>query len=523
MGTLSASPTAITYKNILFSKGSFDKIYYTDGSDNDVEITSFSSSFAFTGALRANAGLGIGTSPTRPFDIYSTNNPQQRISYDPTHYLDIYVNSDGYAVLNTSHGQFSFSADELRHVGDIYSSAGDFNIYSIDSSIYMKTAGITGNHIAFQANTLGGYINIFQVETEGPFEIKYYGGLFEHVNGTAGTDTQFNTKRDFIIKLDNGSNGGTRKLILQNSSGTEKAYIDDSGNMAIDGDLTVEGNDIKSSTGATAITLAVDDVTIADDLKLGGNVIQASDGTTAITTSGANVTFGGKGVFTTSASVTATNKIYLDGDGGHTYIHESSADNVKIVVGGEDFITLTEGDDDKIKFHKAVEYYGDGSSKSIIHNVTLNTGHHSNAWYAQGGSFEQLGGINLGFNIASTVIPSSIGGACFIAPTGSIKVKKVYYGIYTEEHDMAWDIKLVKATFNNNSTGNPTVVDVVPSADISTSTDNATYKGSLTLSGTSANLILAEGDALLLYTKAASYNNGVKYLYGNVSIEFEYI
>ena len=522
MGTLSSATTASTYKNLIFSKGSFDKLYYTDGSDNDVEITTLSSAFSFSGNVRANASLGIGTSPTRPFDILSTNNPQQRISYDPTHYLDIYVNSSGHAILNTSHDKINFSGETLENIGTISSATGDFQLLAADDDIIIKTLATSGKHIALAGTTLGGEVKLFQVETQSPFEIKYYGGLFEHVHATAGTDTQFNTKRDFIIKLDNGSNGGTRKLILQNSSGTEKAYIDDSGNMAIDGDLTVEGNDIKSSTGATAITLAADDVTIADDLKLGGNVIQASDGTTAITTSGANITFGGKGVFTTSASVTATNKIYLDGDGGHTYIHENSDDNLKIVVGGEDFITLTEGSDDKIKFHKEVEFYGDGSSKSIIHNVTLNTGHHSNAWYAQGGSFEQYG-INVGFNIASTVIPSSIGGACFIAPTGSIKVKKVYYGIYTEEHDMDWDIKLVKATFNNNSTSNPTVVDVVPSADIATSTDNATYKGSLTLSGTSANLILAEGDALLLYTKAASYNNGVKYLYGNVSIEFEYI
>ena len=293
--------------------------------------------------------------------------------------------------------------------------------------------------------------------------------------------------------------------------------------MAIDGDLTVKGNDIKSSTGATAITLAADDVTIADDLKLGGNVIAASDGTTAITTSGANITFGGKGIFTTSASVTATNKFYLDGDGGHTYIHESSNDNMKVVVGGEDFITLTEGSDDTINFHKKVTFSGGLSSNSIIHNVTLGTGHQSNAWYAQGGAFEQLGGINNGFNIASTVIDSSIGGACFIVPKVGLKVKSVYYAFYTEEHDMAWDIKLVKATFNNASQANPTVVDIVPAGDLTTGTDDATYKGNLTLHGTASNLILAQGDALLLYTKAASYNNDVKYLYGNVAIEFEYI
>ena len=48
MGTLSAAPTSTTYKNIVFSKGSFNQLYYTDGSDNDVEITTFASAMAFS-------------------------------------------------------------------------------------------------------------------------------------------------------------------------------------------------------------------------------------------------------------------------------------------------------------------------------------------------------------------------------------------------------------------------------------------------------------------------------------------
>ena len=69
-------------------------------------------------------------------------------------------------------------------------------------------------------------------------------------------------------------------------------------NVTLGGDLTVGGNDIKSST-ATAITLSGADVSTAGnlacagDLTVTGNDIKASGGTTAITLSGANVTVAG--------------------------------------------------------------------------------------------------------------------------------------------------------------------------------------------------------------------------------------
>ena len=62
------------------------------------------------------------------------------------------------------------------------------------------------------------------------------------------------------------------------------------GDATLSGDLQVSGNDIKSSTGATAITLSGSDVAVAGDLTVSGNDIKSSGGTTAITLSGANVT-----------------------------------------------------------------------------------------------------------------------------------------------------------------------------------------------------------------------------------------
>ena len=64
-------------------------------------------------------------------------------------------------------------------------------------------------------------------------------------------------------------------------------------NVTVAGDLTVTGNDIKASGGTTAVTLSGADVTVAGDLTVTGNDIKASGGTTAVTLSGANVTVAG--------------------------------------------------------------------------------------------------------------------------------------------------------------------------------------------------------------------------------------
>ena len=62
----------------------------------------------------------------------------------------------------------------------------------------------------------------------------------------------------------------------------------------------------------------------------------------AVTDGDAGTTFALK-VATTSISVGATNKIYLDG-GGNTYLHEVSDDAVQIVSGGTDVITIEGGE-----------------------------------------------------------------------------------------------------------------------------------------------------------------------------------
>jgi hypothetical protein len=60
------------------------------------------------------------------------------------------------------------------------------------------------------------------------------------------------------------------------------------GDVTVSGDLQITGNDIKSSTGAVAITLAANDVQIVDDLTVGGN-LYVNGSTTQVNTSSISV------------------------------------------------------------------------------------------------------------------------------------------------------------------------------------------------------------------------------------------
>jgi microcystin-dependent protein len=85
-----------------------------------------------------------------------------------------------------------------------------------------------------------------------------------------------------VIDVDNLRLDGNT-LSSTNTNGDVNLSPNGSGNVVISGDLRINGNDIKSSTNTTAITLSGSNVTIAGDLEVNGNDIKASDGNTNIT------------------------------------------------------------------------------------------------------------------------------------------------------------------------------------------------------------------------------------------------
>ena len=73
-------------------------------------------------------------------------------------------------------------------------------------------------------------------------------------------------------------------------------------------------------------------------------------------------------VATTSISIGATHKLYLDA-GGNTYIHEVSADKLDIVVGGQTILELSEGGggaSDYMAVQALNKFYLDGSGDTYI-------------------------------------------------------------------------------------------------------------------------------------------------------------
>lgn len=114
------------------------------------------------------------------------------------------------------------------------------------------------------------------------------------------TDLTLDAATDIILDADGADiilkDGGTEfgrftqtggELVVRSGSGAVTALTFAGANATLTGDLTVTGNDIKSST-ATALTLAGADVAVAGDLTVTGNDIKSSSAT-ALTLSGADV------------------------------------------------------------------------------------------------------------------------------------------------------------------------------------------------------------------------------------------
>jgi hypothetical protein len=103
---------------------------------------------------------------------------------------------------------------------------------------------------------------------------------------------------------DNEIDTTSGNLTIDSAGGT--VTIDDE--LIVSGDVRINGNDIKSSDGSTAITMSSTNITVGGDLTVGGNDIKASDGTTALTL--ANST----GAVTTANDLTVSGNLYVSGN-----------------------------------------------------------------------------------------------------------------------------------------------------------------------------------------------------------------
>jgi len=202
---------------------------------------------------------------------------------------------------------------------------GDYIYAGLSGDITVTEGGvvsIAANSVALGTDTTGNYVATVAGTAN---QITISGSGSETAAVTVALTEDVAIVGDLTVGgNDIKANGGTTSITLSGAdvavagdltvtgndikSSTATALSLAGADVTVAGDLTVTGNDIKSSS-ATALTLSGSDVTVAGDLKIGGNDIKASDGTTAISLSGANVTVAGD--LTVSGTTTTVNSTTL--------------------------------------------------------------------------------------------------------------------------------------------------------------------------------------------------------------------
>ena len=154
----------------------------------------------------------------------------------------------------------------------------------------------------------------------------------------ASADFTVDAAGDIILDADGSDvilrDGGTEfgrftqsggQLAIASSSGGTNAITMSGSDVAVTGDLTVNGNDIKSSGGTAALTLNSADVEVKGDLTVTGNDIKSSTGAVAISLSGNAVTIAGN--LTVNGTTTTVNSTTVDIDDLNLTVAKGNATN----------------------------------------------------------------------------------------------------------------------------------------------------------------------------------------------------
>jgi hypothetical protein len=186
----------------------------------------------------------------------------------------------------------------------------DAQITAQDLDIQADTGGALSIDLDSETLTISGTAN--EIETSGtgntitiglPDNVIIGAGLTVtgvlDVNGGGTIDNiQIGVTDDNEIDTTSGN------LTIDSAGGT--VTIDDE--LIVSGDVRINGNDIKSSDGSTAITMSSTNVTVGGDLTVGGNDIKASDGTTALTLADST------GAVTAANDLTVQGNLYVSGN-----------------------------------------------------------------------------------------------------------------------------------------------------------------------------------------------------------------
>lgn len=118
---------------------------------------------------------------------------------------------------------------------------------------------------------------------------------------------------------------------IKSSTGSTAITLNDNA-VQVAGSLTVTGNQIKSSGGSTAINLNGADVAVAGTLEVTGNEIKSSTGATAITLTGQNVAITGN--LTVNGTTTTVNSTTLTVDDKNIELNSTTSPTDALANGG---------------------------------------------------------------------------------------------------------------------------------------------------------------------------------------------
>jgi len=279
----------------------------TDGNNGDVLVSDGSGNLSFSAPAASSFTISDnqGTPNTDSFATGST------LTFAGTAGIKTTVSDNSVGIVVDVNGTTALTsladADEFL----VYDASATANrkITAEDVADYIY-AGLSGDITVTEAGVVSIAANSVALGTD---------TTGNYVATVAGTSNQ-------ITVSGSGSEGGAVTVALADdvvlvgdltvggndikSSGGTTAITLSSADATVAGDLTVSGNDIKMNGGTTALTFSGSgDVAVAGDLKVGGNDIKASDGTTALTLSGANVTVAGN--LTVSGTTTTVNSTTL--------------------------------------------------------------------------------------------------------------------------------------------------------------------------------------------------------------------
>ncbi len=302
MGTLSANVISDTYKNLIFTKETNNKLYYTNGSDVDTEITTLASPMTLSGLITASLGIKLGNNI-----IYSQNGTASITTTDTTG--DVAVAGDltvtGNDIKSSSATAITMAGANVTVAGDLTITGGNItNAITCDSTV--TTTGLltananvvvgadadgTDRSITFGHTTLKSIIGIdddqdvFAINTDGAFE--------------AANDFELDTNGNATIKGNLTISGGniTNALTLDST-------------LAVGGNTTITGN--LTFTGARDILFTESDgLEIRDEDSLYVSMISNTIAITPPTTFAGKVLLNGNTGLTAGSGITsATGETY---------------------------------------------------------------------------------------------------------------------------------------------------------------------------------------------------------------------